>query len=158
MVSLNIDRADLTKRADQQAVLSLLEGYARDPMGLNGRFPLPGGVIEGLRNHPTTHVFVARERATPAGLAVCFLGFSTFAAKPLLNVHDFFVAPAARGKGVGAALLGHVEAAARAMGCCRLTLEVRADNHPAKRLYQRVGFDPTSGVPGGMGFWVKGLV
>jgi uncharacterized protein (DUF2267 family) len=37
-------------------------------------------------------------------------------------------------------LLERVEAKGRELGCCKLTLEVRADNHPAQRLYQHVGF------------------
>ena len=48
-------------------------------------------------------------RDNPVGAAVCFIGFSTFAAKPLINIHDFVVLPAARGKGVGRRLLEAVE-------------------------------------------------
>jgi ribosomal protein S18 acetylase RimI-like enzyme len=32
-----------------------------------------------------------------------------------------------------------VEAGAREAGCCRITLEVREDNAPARALYARVG-------------------
>ncbi|MCP1624958.1 GNAT family N-acetyltransferase [Pseudomonas nitroreducens] len=46
-----------------------------------------------------------------------------------------------RGKGVGAALLQRYIADARQEGYTRLTLSVRPDN-PARRLYERAGFEP----------------
>jgi ribosomal protein S18 acetylase RimI-like enzyme len=76
----------------------------------------------------------------PVGLAVCFTGFSTFAARPLLNLHDLAVAPSHRGKGVGRRLLAAVEDAARAAGCCKVTLEVRTDNLTAQKLYRALGY------------------
>ena len=39
------------------------------------------------------------------GLIDCFAGFSTFAAKPLLNVHDIVVHASRRGQGIAQALL-----------------------------------------------------
>lgn len=101
-------------------------------------------LISGLRQHPTSLVFLAFDAATPVGVAVCFLGFSTFAARPLINIHDLAVLPDYRGQGIGSLLLERVEAKGRELGCCKLTLEVRADNHRAQRLYQRFGF---GGVP-----------
>lgn len=49
------------------------------------------------------------------------------------------VAPAARGAGLGAKLLGRFVAAARARGAQRLLLEMR-DGNPAESLYRRDGF------------------
>ena len=97
-------------------------------------------LITGLRSHPTTLVFLAFHAGEPAGLATCFRGFSTFAAKPLINVHDFFVVPSLRGRGVGRALLAAVERKARTTGCCKLTLELLENNTPARRLYEAWGF------------------
>ncbi|MEO8466498.1 MAG: GNAT family N-acetyltransferase [Gammaproteobacteria bacterium] len=74
------------------------------------------------------------------GIAVCFVGFSTFRARPLLNVHDLAVLPQYRGKGAGRALLQAAEDHARHNGCCRLTLEVLESNSAARVLYRRFGF------------------
>jgi GNAT superfamily N-acetyltransferase len=41
----------------------------------------------------------------PVAVAVCFIGLSTFAAKPLVNIHDCMVLPVFRRKGVGRRLL-----------------------------------------------------
>ena len=142
MSKFTVVQADLDAPQHQEAIVSLINAYARDPMG-DGR-DLPAEVrerlIPGLRRHPTTLVFLAFDGEKPAGIAVCFLGFSTFAARPLINIHDLAVLPEYRGQGVGRLILGRVEAKGRELGCCKLTLEVRDDNHRAQRLYQKAGF------------------
>jgi ribosomal protein S18 acetylase RimI-like enzyme len=90
---------------------------------------------------------------TPVGIAVCFLGFSTFAAQPLINIHDLAVMPGYRGRGIGRQLLERVGAKGRELGCCKLTLEVREDNHRAQRLYQGFGFGDAPSEVGAVRHW-----
>ena len=139
---MRIVEADLGSAKHQQAILAMVDAYSRDAMG-DGK-PLDPDVrmqlIPGLRKHPTTLIFLAFDREQPVGAAVCFIGFATFAAKPLINIHDFVVLPASRGKGVGRRLLETVEVKARKLGCCKLTLEVMDKNHQAIRMYQAAGF------------------
>ncbi len=142
-MSYTVRAADLADRRDRDALVSLLDAYARDPMG--GGAPLLPAVTATLPDKlaalPGAHVWLAHAPdGAPAGIAIAFLGFSTFAARPLLNLHDLAVAPAHRGRGVGRLLLAAVEAGARALGCCKLTLEVRDDNATAQRLYAACGF------------------
>ena len=129
--------------------MELLNAYAMDPMG-DGR-PLSEvarrEVIPGLRQHPTTMVFLAYDGPTPVGLAICFRGFSTFAARPLVNIHDFFVLPGWRGRGFGRLIFAKIEQCARAAGCCKLTLEVQENNHRAQSIYAAAGFAPMIYVP-----------
>ncbi|HSQ00628.1 MAG TPA: GNAT family N-acetyltransferase [Candidatus Dormibacteraeota bacterium] len=99
-----------------------------------------GGGRSLLRRYPTTLVLLAFDEREPVGIAVCFFGFSTFQARPLLNVHDLAVVPAQRGRGIGSALLAAAESRARQAGCCKLTLEVQDDNHRARAVYTRFGF------------------
>jgi ribosomal protein S18 acetylase RimI-like enzyme len=143
MPLIEVVDADLSLSAHQDAVLSLIDAYAQDPMG--GGHPLAdearGRLIAGLRDHPTTLIFLAYLDARPVGVAVCFRGFSTFAAKPLINVHDLGVLPDCRGHGIGRHLLQAVERKARALGCCKLTLEVLENNQRARKLYASFGFD-----------------
>jgi len=140
---IRIVEANLSLRADQEAVLAMVDAYSRDAMG-DGK-PLDPDVraqlIAGLRRHPTTLIFLAFDGDQPIGVAVCFIGFSTFAAKPLINIHDFVVLPTSRGKGIGRQLLEAVETKAKELGCCKLTLEVMDKNHQAVRLYQAAGFE-----------------
>jgi GNAT superfamily N-acetyltransferase len=139
---VRIVEADLARTEHQSAVLAMLDAYSADPMG-DGH-PLSDDVranlIAGLRAHPTTLLFLAFNAGEPAGIATCFRGFSTFAARPLINVHDFYVLPALRGRGIGRMLMAAVERKARETGCCKLTLEVQEGNSCARRLYEKCGF------------------
>ena len=116
-------------------------------------------LIPGLQRHPTTMVFLAYDGGEPVGLAICFRGFSTFAARPLLNIHDFFVRPDKRGNGIGRKLLDELERQARAAGCCKLTLEVQENNHRARHIYAAAGFAQMVYAPeaGGSLFHTKPL-
>jgi len=161
MLPIEVVEADLNKAEDQQAVVALVDAYAADPMG-NGK-PLPDEVrrnlIPGLRRHPTTLIFLAYQGENAVGIAVCFLGFSTFAARPLINVHDLAVLPAFRGKGVGRLLLDAVERRAKQIDCCKVTLEVLENNHRARQLYQTAGFAQVkyAEAAGGSLFYAKPL-
>jgi len=149
---MDIRLANLSDPADADAVVTLLDTYAQDLMG--GSTPLAADVKARLPSDlaafPTSLVLLARVDGIAAGLAVGFLGYSTFAAAPLVNLHDFVVAPAFRGRGIAAALLARLAETARERGCCKITLEVLENNHRARKLYAQAGFgayelDPVAG-------------
>jgi ribosomal protein S18 acetylase RimI-like enzyme len=139
--AVRVAPADLADPSHADAVRRLVDAYARDPMG--GGEPLPERVlaelVPRLRAHPTTRIWLAWDGDAAVGAAVGFLGFTTFEARPLLNVHDLVVDASHRRRGVGRALLEAVAAGARELGCCRVTLEVREDNAPARALYDDFG-------------------
>ena len=138
----HVTQADWGQPSHQAATLALMNAYAMDAMG-DGR-PLSDyarqHLIAGLREHPTALVFLLWDGTEPIGIATCFRGFSTFAARPLINISDFFVVPEYRGLGLGKRLLEAIEAEARALHCCRLTLEVQEHNQRARRIYGAFGF------------------
>jgi GNAT superfamily N-acetyltransferase len=142
LAEINVLQADLALPGHQAAIVDLVDAYAQDPMG--GGNPLAPEVrralIPGLQRHPTTIVFLAFDRDAAVGVAVCFLGFSTFNARPLINIHDLGVLPSHRGRGVGSRLMAAVEHKARDLGCCKLTLEVLEHNHRARQVYAKLGF------------------
>ncbi len=158
---VTVIEADLARPEHARATVDLLDDYSRGP-GANGH-GLPDAtkrdLVPGLRAHPGTFVFLAYRGEEPVGIAVCFLGFSTFAARPLLNVHDVSVLAEHRGAGIGRALMLGVEARARALGCCKITLEVQENNTPAKGLYAKLGFAPyeLAAEAGPALFWQKKL-
>ena len=152
-------KVDLNEAQNAEDTLFLLNTYATDIMGGGERLCdyTQEHLIAELRKRPTAHVFIARVDNKPAGLGICFEGFSTFACKPLINIHDFCVSPDFRRQGVATKRLQTIEEFARSIGCCKLTLEVLEGNVPAKTLYQSVGFegyklDPASGKAV---FWQK---
>jgi len=65
----------------------------------------------------------------------------------LARLTSIAVSPKAAGAGIGRALLIAAEQGARAEGCDRMRLEVRADNRPAHRLYERNGYARFAVVP-----------
>jgi GNAT superfamily N-acetyltransferase len=155
--------ADLHSPRDGARVLQLLDAYAADPMGQGE--PLAAEVksrlIPALAAFPTSLAFLALDEAeVPVGFATCFLGFSTFAALPLLNVSDFFVLPEHRGHGIGRSLLQAIEVEARARGCCRVTLEVQEKNERARRVYAALGYQQAvyTMEAGGSLYYLKSLV
>ena len=141
--------ADLNNPEHSAAIPAVINAYAADPMG--GGKPLDPvrlqEIVPGLRKHSSSLVLLAFAGEQPVGIANCFVGFSTFAAKPLVNIHDLAVMPGCRGQGIGRQLLEAAETKARELGCCKLTLEVRADNNRAREIYKQYGFgDFTTGA------------
>ena len=144
---LNLENADQARRW-----LALLDHYARDPMGGGGGLSAyaKANLVSELSRLPTFHGALAWFEGEAVGLINCFAGFSTFAARPLLNIHDLVVRTEARRRGVGRALLDWAEVRAHQLGCCKLTLEVLSNNVSALRVYDHAGFapyvlDPTAG-------------
>ena len=160
--ALTIGLADYADPHDAAAIVTLLDAYARDPMG--GGTPLAEDVkarLPGdLAANPHAFSLLARLGNQAVGLANCFMAYSTFAAAPLVNIHDFAVLPGHRGAGIGHALLAAVEAEALKRGAIKVTLEVLSGNEPARRLYAANGYgdyqlDPAAGQAL---FWQKRLI
>ncbi len=133
--------ADLSQPLHADAVVALLDMYCQDFFGKGA--PLENEVryrvIRGLKEAGGT-CFLARDGEAFVGLAICLPSFSSFRARPILNIHDIAVVPEHRGKGIGRALLAAIEDEARRRGCAKITLEVRSDNALARDLYRRCGF------------------
>ena len=139
----NVIEVNYADAAHMNALIGLLDAYARDPMG--GGHPLSDFARQNLPKAlaARTNMFsvLAFDGTQPVGLINCVEGFSTFACQPLVNVHDVVVALTHRGQGIAEKMLVLVEGIARRRGACKLTLEVLAGNHAAQKLYRRVGFD-----------------
>ena len=143
-MSLSIAAVDLKNLSISAAWLDLLDHYALDPMGGGEGLSAyaKAHLVEQLQTLPTFHGALAFAGQNAVGLINCFSGFSTFAAQPLLNIHDIVVHADLRGRGIGQALLQWAEQRARQLGCCKLTLEVLANNQRAMASYAQAGFAP----------------
>jgi GNAT superfamily N-acetyltransferase len=161
VLDLTIDAVGFRNPEDASALVHVLDSYARDPMG--GGEPLAIDVRErlpaALAGVPGAFAFLAKLGGRAVGAAVCFTGFSTFAARPVVNIHDVCVMAPHRGRGIARALFARVETEARARGACKITLEVLSGNHGAKRLYKSLGYDDYVLDPeaGHALFWQKRL-
>lgn len=120
----------------------LLNSYAEDPMG--GGESLSEFIQENLALElsklPHAFSVICYVNGKPAGLINCFEAFSTFKCKPLINIHDIVVVEEFRGLGISQQMLLRVEEKAKAMGCCKMTLEVLEGNQIAHHSYMKFGF------------------
>jgi ribosomal protein S18 acetylase RimI-like enzyme len=160
-MKIEVVQADYANGKHREEIPLLLDAYASDPMG--GGQPLDAyakrHLVDELSRRPYAFSVIAYADGEPAGLANCFEGFSTFACKPLVNVHDIAVLSPYRGLGISQKLLAKIEAVAASKGCCKLTLEVLGNNAVAQRAYKKFGFaayelDPEAGSAQ---FWEKRL-
>ncbi|MFZ6752513.1 GNAT family N-acetyltransferase [Undibacterium sp. Dicai25W] len=139
---LTILQADLQQVQHADDLVLMLNTYASDPMG--GGEPLSDfarqNLIAELQKRPNIRGFLAYQNDQAVGFAICIEGFSTFACKPLLNIHDFGVHPAFRGQGIAKKLLSFISNFAQTKGFCKITLEVLQGNAPAHALYIDQGF------------------
>lgn len=151
MEGVTVRLADLGCPRDGETIVALLENYASaDAIGSPG---LPTDVrdrvVSGLADRPHAVVLLAEipknEVGTEAdrisvGMAICFEVYSTFAAAPVINIHDMMVHSEFRGRRIGRHLMDAAEKVAVERDCCKLTLEVYRNNEPAMRLYRGCDF------------------
>ena len=71
------------------------------------------------------------------GFANCVVHENTWEAQPVCYLEDLFVSSTVRGQGIGHALIEWLRNAMRAEGWARLYWMTRADNLPARRMYDR---------------------
>lgn len=93
---------------------------------------------------PAAEVLIAEHDGAAVGFALFFVSYSTFLAKPGLYLEDLFVRPAARGHGVGLALMARCAQLAVERGYGRFEWSVLDWNEPALAFYRKLGAAPMS--------------
>ena len=89
-------------------------------------------------------VLIAELAGEAVGFALFFPSYSTFLAKPGLYLEDLFVRPAARGHGVGGALMSALARIAVERDYGRFEWSVLDWNEPALTFYASLGAKPQS--------------
>jgi ribosomal-protein-alanine N-acetyltransferase len=88
-----------------------------------------------LQNRSVCPIYVVRTADCPvAGFCAFWLVFDE------IHINTVSVLPPFRGRGIGTAMMRHVLEEGRKLGAKRATLEVRASNAIALRVYERLGF------------------
>ena len=87
-------------------------------------------------------IFLALDAAEgkALGFTQLYPMFSSVSMEPMWILNDLFVTPPGRKRGVGEALMQAAFEFARASGAKGMQLETAVDNHPAQRLYERLGW------------------
>ncbi len=144
MKPIFIEHVDYYSQPSLHRLIALLNGYAKDPMGGGNALPqsVHSRLIEVLPKQPNVFSLMVLVDGKDAGFCNCVWGFSTFAAAPLVNIHDLFVLPEYRGLGLSQTLLDGVAEVAKQAGAVKITLEVLENNTVAQGAYRRYGFVP----------------
>lgn len=91
---------------------------------------------------PRCHCDLAFWNGAPAGFALWFYNFSTFAGKAGIYLEDLYVEPELRGKGIGKALLKHLARRCVTEGLPRFQWSVLNWNEPSIAVYKAMGAKP----------------
>lgn len=139
---ITIVLADYTSPKHAHDILTMMSHYAKSEMG--GAKDLSTfakeNLIAGLKSNASAFSLLAYNDKECIGLANCFMGFSTFKCKPLINIHDFVVKESMRGQGIAKKILDEIEEQGHKRACCKITLEVLENNSSAQQAYRKFGF------------------
>ncbi|AGH80134.1 N-acetyltransferase GCN5 [Psychromonas sp. CNPT3] len=158
---LMITLADLNKTEHAQAYIYLMKHYSREPISGGKHLSTfsQNNLIDCLIKRDDVVILLAFKDGKPAGFLTAFEGFSTFACKPLFNIHDVSVHRDFRGLGISKLLFAEIEKLARLRDYCKITLEVISENKIARNAYQQQGYHDPQIDPkqGNTLFWNKPL-
>ncbi|MDH3667061.1 MAG: GNAT family N-acetyltransferase [Paracoccaceae bacterium] len=107
----------------------------------------------GFGARPLFDALIAERGGWALGLAVYFPEFSTLRRRPGVYLQDLYLAPEARGLGLGRRLIAAVLHQAAAWEAVYLRLAVHDDNRDALAFYRRLGFRTD---PNERAYWVEG--
>ena len=132
----------LAEMEDAELLLALIRELARyERAPEDAVSATPADLIRyGFGPERRFEALLAEIDGEPAGFALFFPGFSTWAGRPTLYLEDIFVREWARGRGVGRALMACLASIAIEHGWRRLDLSV-LDWNPARDFYHRLGID-----------------
>lgn len=132
---------------DVGTIQAMLEALARQD-GAEMRGSAAALLRYGFGALPLFQTVLAERGTKVLGLALFYPEFSTLRGRPGVHVQDLYLAPEARGLGLGAALLAQVMRAAQAWEAGYLTLMVDRGNSRARRFYASQGFAPRGDYEG----------
>ncbi|MCB4770904.1 GNAT family N-acetyltransferase [Ancylobacter sp. Lp-2] len=95
-------------------------------------------------DHPRAFCDIAEWDGEPAGFALWFYNFSSFAGRHGIYLEDLFVRPAFRGRGIATALMRHLARRCLDEDLGRFEWSVLNWNEPAIRVYRALGAEPKS--------------
>lgn len=139
---------------DLDSLTPLVEAYARERATyLNQK--LRDNFMEHARNsltqvleHPAAFVCVAEEDGAAVGYAAGLIQEPPplFADEPFVFISDLYVQPAARGQGIGTALVERVRGWGLMRGMARCSMVVPLENPAAVKIAGKVGARPLEGL------------
>ena len=127
-------------KADVAAIAPLFDAYRHfyqyaPDLALANRY-----IAERIEKADALILLAQDASAQALGFCQLYPTFCSLEAKPIYTLYDLYVAPAARGAGIGNLLLLAAEQSAREHGMCRLDLTTAKTNLPAQAAYEALGW------------------
>ena len=127
-------------KADVAAIAHLFDAYRQfyqypPDLALANRY-----IAERIEKADSLILLAQDASAQALGFCQLYPTFCSLEAKPIYALYDLYVAPAARGAGIGNLLLLAAEQSAREHGMCRLDLTTAKTNLPAQAAYEALGW------------------
>jgi ribosomal protein S18 acetylase RimI-like enzyme len=127
-------------KADVAALAHLFDAYRQfyqyaPDLALANRY-----IAERIEKADSLILLAQDASAQALGFCQLYPTFCSLEAKPIYALYDLYVAPAARGAGIGNLLLLAAEQSAREHGMCRLDLTTAKTNLPAQAAYEALGW------------------
>jgi GNAT superfamily N-acetyltransferase len=127
-------------RPEEAAILAEMANDLNDHVGIHGRpFTAERVLADGFGAEAAFTPLVAELDGEVAGYAFFTFGYDTDIAARAMWLHDIFVKPSARGRGVGHALMAAVAAETMRRGGRALGWSVHSANAGALEFYRRLG-------------------
>jgi GNAT superfamily N-acetyltransferase len=127
-------------RPADAAMLATMANDLNEHVGIHTRpFTLERVLADGFGPRPAFTPLVAELDGAIVGYAFFSPGYNTDVAARSVFLHDLFVAPAVRGRGVGYALMAAVAAETVRLGGVSLEWGVHTANAGALEFYRRLG-------------------
>lgn len=131
---------NMENKRDNESIVLLLNEFMNRNDQPNSTEKIDISIIGKLKKLSTTKIYLCENCNDIIGIAVCFIGFSTYKQRELLNIHDFFIRKEWQGKGIGKKFLQYIDKECVKNNLCRVTLEVYGDNTNAIKLYNQSGY------------------
>jgi ribosomal protein S18 acetylase RimI-like enzyme len=127
-------------KADVAAIAHLFDAYRQfyqypPDLALANRY-----IAERIEKAESVILLAQDASGEALGFCQLYPTFCSLQAKPIYALYDLYVAPAARGAGIGNLLLLAAEQSAREHGMCRLDLTTAKTNLPAQAAYEALGW------------------
>ena len=133
-------KISVATKADVAAIAQLFAAYRQfyqypPDLALANRY-----IAERIEKADSLILLAQDASAQALGFCQLYPTFCSLEAKPIYALYDLYVAPAARGAGIGNLLLLAAEQSAREHGMCRLDLTTAKTNLPAQAAYEALGW------------------
>jgi ribosomal protein S18 acetylase RimI-like enzyme len=124
---------------DAATLVRLVHEFEREEGKSSARLTVADVLAQGFGDRPRFRVLLAGDPGRTLGYAMFYPSYDSEHAARGLYLQDLFVVPAARGRGVGRALMAAVARACQADGGCYLFWNALEANHAGRAFYRRIG-------------------